>query len=197
MVAKKSSRRRSRASTESSLQEQAEQLQRKLGESAQQVWLAGLGTFSRAQTQGARLFNTMARQGSRVEQRANNPVHEARERAAAAFGRVDQAFRGRVQGALKALENPIRRELGTLLDRVESLNGQLRRYNGRAETAPTKARKSAARKAAAGTPAGADGAPTPQATVKKSRPRAAAKKVAGHAPDTAPAKKAAARRTTP
>jgi len=185
MAAKKTSRKRS-TSSEPSLQQQAEQLQRKLGESAQQIWLAGVGAFGRAQTEGSRLFDTLVKEGSRVEQRTgtragkmrdtlDNRVHEARERAAETFGRVDQAFRSKVQGALKSLEVPTRRELGALLDRIEALNGQLRRHNGQADTPATRARKSATRKTAARkTPTVRPAAK--KATTKTAAPRKAVKK---------------------
>ncbi len=209
MAAKKTSRTRSTASSEPPLQEQAEQLQRKLGESAQQIWLAGVGAFGRAQTEGSRLFETLVKEGSRVEQRAgsgagkvrealDSGVHGARTRAAETLGRVDQAFRGKVQGALKSLEVPTRRELGALLDRIDSLNALLRRYNGQADTPGAKAHKSTARKTATRKTAAAGGPPARKAAVKKTthkpRPRTAVTKVAGPAAGEAPAKKAAARK---
>lgn len=195
MAAKKTSSKRSTPS-EPSLQQQAEQLQRKLGESAQQIWLAGVGAFGRAQTEGSRLFDTLVKEGGRVEQRAGSRVGEARERAAETLGRVDQAVRSKVQGALKSLEVPTRRELGALLDRIDALNGQLRRHNSQAETPATKARKAATRKTAARkTPAAAPAPARKTAASKAAASKAAPRKVARKTVAKAPAGKTTARKT--
>ena len=141
---------------EPSLHEQAERLQASLGESAQQIWLAGLGAFHRAQTEGGKLFDTLVREGSKVEARTRDAraglaesVEDVRSRAGETLGRMDQTFRARVGEALKALEVPTRRELGALADRLDALNQKLRAHNER-PTAGARARRSAARSTAAG-----------------------------------------------
>ncbi|WP_379655545.1 phasin family protein [Pseudoxanthomonas sp. UC19_8] len=161
---------------EPSLHEQAERLQASLGESAQQIWLAGLGAFSRAQAEGSKLFDTLVREGSKVEARTRDAragladgVEEVRSRAGETLGRVDQVFRARVGEALKALEVPTRRELGALADRIDALNQKLRAHNER-PTAGARARRAAARS----TPPGPAPVP-PQATEDRPvrKPRAA------------------------
>ena len=42
-------------------QDQADRLSRTLTESAQQIWLAGVGAFGRAQAEGAKLFEALVR----------------------------------------------------------------------------------------------------------------------------------------
>ena len=39
-------------------------------ESAQQIWLAGMGAFNRAQSEGSKLFETLVRDGLSLEQTA-------------------------------------------------------------------------------------------------------------------------------
>ncbi len=188
MAAKKTARKRS-SSPDPTLQQQAEALQQKLGESAQQIWLAGVGAFGRAQTEGNRLFDTLVKEGNRVEQRAGTRAGKLRDAldekvhgARATFGKVDQAFRAKVQGALHALEVPTRRELGALIERIEALNGQLRQHNDKPSSNAT------ASKAAKRTATPARRAPIKKAVAKK----AAVKKAVAK---QAVAKQAAPRKT--
>lgn len=48
-------------------QAQAEQVSRRLGESAQTVWLAGLGALGRVQSEGSKLFDSLVREGAAYE----------------------------------------------------------------------------------------------------------------------------------
>jgi poly(hydroxyalkanoate) granule-associated protein len=197
MAATKTSRKRSTASSEPSLQEQAEQLQRKLGESAQQIWLAGMGAFGRAQSGGSRLFETLVKEGRRaseVREAVDSRAHDARARATETFDRIDQAVRGKVQGALKSLEVPTRRELGTLLDRIDALNDYLRRYNGQADTPAARARKAAARKTATRTSVATGGPVATQAAAKKVASRTVPRKGPSKTASEVAAKKTAARK---
>src|SRR3546814_9728797 len=52
----------SRASADD-LQAQAEKLSKTLSESAQQIWLAGVGAFGRAQAEGTKLFEGLVKEG--------------------------------------------------------------------------------------------------------------------------------------
>ena len=51
-------------------QEQAERLSKTLSESAQQIWLAGVGAFGRAQAEGTKLFEGLVKEGLNLEQTA-------------------------------------------------------------------------------------------------------------------------------
>jgi poly(hydroxyalkanoate) granule-associated protein len=161
---KKSARKKkSAAAADEGLQAQAEKLSKRLGESAQQVWLAGVGAFGRAQAEGGKLFETLVKEGLTLEQSTRklagggvdavrdvveNRVGQARERAADTWDRLEKVFEDRVQRALRRLEVPSREDLGTLVDRVDALNAELRNLGSgsRARQAPGKA--PAAKKAA-------------------------------------------------
>lgn len=125
---------------------QAEQFSRKLGESAQQVWLAGVGAFGRAQAEGAKLFETLVKEGMNFEQTARRlaggradqvrdaveaRVGQARERASDTWDRLEKVFEDRVQRALVKLGVPGRDDLADLARRVDTLTAELRRH-GRA-----------------------------------------------------------------
>jgi len=154
---KKSTSKKS-ATGSASAQAQAERLSKTLSESAQQVWLAGVGAFGRAQAEGGKLFDALVKEGLNFEQTARkfaggradqvrdvveNRVGQARERATDTWDRLEKVFEDRVQRALTKLGVPGRDDLGELSKRVESLTAELRRQGG----APA-ARKSAAKKAA-------------------------------------------------
>jgi poly(hydroxyalkanoate) granule-associated protein len=150
------------ASTKASAQ-QAEQLSKTLSESAQQVWLAGVGAFSRAQTEGTKLFESLIKEGLKLEKNAlrfaggqadavrgavENKVGQARERATDTWDRLERVFEDRVQRALTKLGVPGRDDLADLSRKVDSLTAELRKQNGKpaAKKAAKAAKKPAARK---------------------------------------------------
>ncbi len=153
-------------------QGQAERLSKSLSESAQQIWLAGVGAFGRAQAEGTKLFEGLVKEGLNLENTARkfagkradvvrdaveNRVGQARERAADTWDRLEKVFEARVQKALVQLGVPGREDLNDLTDRVETLTAELRRQRGgkakaASRKAPVKkapaARKATAKKAA-------------------------------------------------
>ncbi len=177
MAKLKKTARKSASASASTLQSQAEQLSKNLGESAQQVWLAGVGAFGRAQAEGNKLFESLVKEGLSLEQvtrkvaggkveavreAVESKVGQARERASDTWDRLEKVFEERVQRALRRLEVPSREDLSALIDRVDSLNGELRKLGG--SPAP---RKAAASKAQA-----------KKAPVKKTAGKRAVKKTA-------------------
>lgn len=189
-----------------SFQQQAEHLSRSLGESAQQVWLAGVGALARAQAEGSKLFETLAREGAELEQstRRNTrqrveamreaveaSVDQARERATDTWGRLEKVFEQRVQQALRRLDVPAREDMTSLIERVEELNAQLRELNPLRAPAPSPASTGRARRAAP-SPATKK---APRSAVKRATVKSAAAK-----PVSTPARKAVkkvARKKTP
>jgi poly(hydroxyalkanoate) granule-associated protein len=165
---KKSARKKSASSQNDNLQAQAERLSRNLSESAQQVWLAGVGAFGRAQAEGTKLFETLVKEGLSLEQTTRKlaggrveavrgavetTVGQARERASDTWDRLEKVFEERVQRALRRLEVPSREDLAALVDRVDALNSELRKLGGapapKKRAASQKAGKSAVKKAPA------------------------------------------------
>ena len=124
---------RKRAAGNPGVQDQAERLSRTLSESAQQIWLAGVGAFGRAQAEGTKLFEALVKEGLSLEQTARkfaggradevrgvveNRVGQARERAADTWDRLEKVFEDRVQRALVKLGVPGREDLADLSRRV-------------------------------------------------------------------------------
>jgi len=114
-------------------------------ESAQQIWLAGLGAFAKAQEQGGHLFETLLKEGSSLEQKTRklatgkvddvrdvveSGVTQVRERTQETWDRLEQVFENRVSRALSKLGVPARKDLDELLKRVDELNREVRKLNG-------------------------------------------------------------------
>ena len=183
---KKSARKKTAsASKNEDLQAQAEQMSKRLGESAQQVWLAGVGAFGRAQAEGTKLFETLVKEGLSLEHvtrkaaggkaqamrdAVETTVGQARERASDTWDRLEKVFEERVHRALRRLEVPSREDLSALIDRVDALNAELRKLGGvpAAKTART-ARPRKAANAKKPAPA-AKKTPAKRASRKKAAP---------------------------
>ena len=144
MAKLKKSAKKSSAGT-AGAQAQAERLSKTLSESAQQIWLAGVGAFSRAQAEGGKLFEALVKEGMTLEQTARkiaggradvvreaveNRVGQARGRAVDTWDRLEKVFEDRVQRALVKLGVPNRDDLNALVARVDTLNAELRRLDG-------------------------------------------------------------------
>ena len=135
----------------------AEAASRNIMDSAQQIWQAGMGAFSRAQEEGGKLFETLVKEGSSLEQKTRklatgkvdavrdaveNRVGAVKERASDTWDRLEKVFEDRVQRALTRLGVPGRDDLQALIARVDTLNAELRKIGG---TKAAPARKSAAK----------------------------------------------------
>lgn len=147
------------------LQARAEHLSRSLVESAQQIWMAGVGAFTRAQGEGSKLFDALVTEGMNIEKTTRklatgkvDAVRDAMEdrvgavrgRASDTWDRLEKVFEDRVQRALNRLGIPSREEMAELTSRVDALSGK----SGKSGKAgPTKARASAPAKRAARKPA--------------------------------------------
>ena len=102
-------------------------------DSAQKIWLAGLGAFERAKSEGPRMFDTLVEQGKGLRARASEAADQAlkavREQAGEAQGKWDkleQVFEDRVSRSLNRLGVLTSREVGDLSRQVDELNRTVR-----------------------------------------------------------------------
>ncbi len=142
-------------------------------ESAQQIWLAGLGAFSKAQNEGKKVFDTLVMQGEQIEKRTRNvaeaTIETAKEQASKTFqmatgkfDKLEQVFENRVHSSLNRLGvltskdvEALSKQVAELSEAVRALLAQEKRGAARpaAKKAPVKAavrkvvRKAAASKA--------------------------------------------------
>lgn len=94
-------------------------------DSANQIWLAGLGAFSRAQEEGGKLFDSLVKEGEKVQHRASKAAGETiadvREKATGTWGKLEKVFEDRVAQALHSLNVPTKKDIDTLTKRVSEL----------------------------------------------------------------------------
>lgn len=146
------------------------QLANTVKESAQQIWLAGLGAFSKAQEEGGKVFEALVREGVGIQRRtqevAEGKLSEATNRmsamandlsskASGQWDKLETIFEERVSRALQKLGVPTAREIEALSTRVEELNRTVAAMRGGPAGAARRstAGKSPARKAASRTAA--------------------------------------------
>ena len=114
-------------------------------ESAQHIWLAGLGAFAKAQGEGGKLFQTLLREGATLEHKTRkiatgtasdvrdaveSGVSQVRERTQETWDRLEQVFESRVSRALAKLGVPGRKDLDDLLKRVDELSREVKKAVG-------------------------------------------------------------------
>lgn len=108
---------------------QDEDLAGSLRGSARQIWLAGLGALARAQQEGSKLFDTLAREGASLQGKLEPQTQAQFERArttvaglaAKASDRIEELFEQRVSKAIDRLDVPLGSEFDALTARVEAL----------------------------------------------------------------------------
>jgi poly(hydroxyalkanoate) granule-associated protein len=113
----------------------------KVRESAQQIWLAGLGAFAKAQQEGSKVFEALVQDGVSLQRKtqaaAQERMAEATDRitemadglsskAGQQWGRLEGIFEERVARALSGLGVPSASELQALSERVQTLEQQVR-----------------------------------------------------------------------
>ena len=99
----------------------AKDLSKSVLESSRQIWLAGLGAFSRAQAEGMKVFESLVRQGEAVETKtrqaatetasaarhaAQAKAKEVQQMAGGTWDKLEKVFEDRVARALTFLTNP-------------------------------------------------------------------------------------------
>lgn len=101
------------------------QLAAKIKDSANQIWLAGLGAFAKAQAEGGKVFEALIEEGEAVQNRARKSAEETltevKSKATGTWDKLEQVFEDRVARALHSLSVPTRKDVDTLAKRVAEL----------------------------------------------------------------------------
>lgn len=128
-------------------------------ESAQQIWLAGLGAFSKAQAEGGKVFQALVKEGLTIQKRtqvaAGEKLSDATSRmasmasdlsnkASGQWDKLETIFEERVSRALKKLGVPTSREIDQLVSRIDELNRTVASMGGGQVAARKAARKTTA-----------------------------------------------------
>ena len=126
-------------------------------DSSHKIWLAGLGAFSRAQREGAKVFETLVKQGEELQGRtkqaatetaaaarsaASAKAKEMQQMAGGTWDKLEQVFEDRVARTLSKLgvytQNDVQR-LAARVDELADAVNKLIKASGGKSPAPAKA----------------------------------------------------------
>lgn len=111
----------------------------KVKEQAQQIWLAGLGAFAKAQQDGTKAFEKLVTDGISMQrkvqstaeekmaeatQKVSQAAHQLNERATGQWDKLENIFEDRVSKALSRLGIPTAKDMAALQARVVALEAQ-------------------------------------------------------------------------
>ena len=133
--------------TDNQVGQLAEQMADRVKESANQIWLAGLGAYSKAEEEGSKLFDALVQDGEKLEARtraivdkpltvAKEKVETVRARATGSWEKVEKAFDIRVSKALHRLNIPTRADVDLLTKRIKDLEVQIKKLEKAATKTP-------------------------------------------------------------
>lgn len=97
------------------------QLATTIRDSANHIWLAGLGAFARAQSEGSKLFSSLVKEGQALQDRTGESLSEASTKASGLGERVETAIEESLAKVLHGFGAPTRRDIDGLNDRVTKL----------------------------------------------------------------------------
>ncbi len=133
------------------------QLASSVKESAQQIWLAGMGAFSKAQEEGTKVFETLVKEGLNLQKKtqgiAEDKISEVTGKMSAMAGTVtakaghnwdklEQIFEQRTAKAMNKLGVPTAADVEALVKRVDALAAAVAQLS---KSAPVKAPAGSAR----------------------------------------------------
>jgi poly(hydroxyalkanoate) granule-associated protein len=137
------------------------QLAQSVKESAQQIWLAGMGAFAKAQEEGGKAFDKLVKQGQSLQQKtqglAEEKISEMTGKMSAMAGTVtakagqhwdklESIFEQRTAKAMNKLGVPTAKDVDALIKRVDELAAAVARLSKTAPPAKTAAKRAAAAK---------------------------------------------------
>jgi len=141
-------------------------------ESAQQIWLAGMGAFAKAQAEGRQVFDALVKEGSALQKKTQSAAEErfgdvsskmssmaedVTAKAGKQWDKLESIFEERTAKAMKKLGVPSSKDVDALMARIDALSEQVassarstaKKTAAGAKTATRKAVKKASRKSAA------------------------------------------------
>lgn len=115
----------------------------KVKDVAGQIWLAGLGAYAKVEKEGSRWFDTLVKDGERLEEKTRElvdrqwsfyrdkvddvrgKVEEVKDMATSSIDRIEKAFDERVANALARLNIPSKKDIDQLNRKIQSLQREL------------------------------------------------------------------------
>lgn len=119
-------------------QHEHQQLADRVKDSARQIWLAGLGAYTKAEEDTGRFFERLVREGEALEDKTRGAVGrqvkavedrvgEVKDRATGTWDRLESVFDERVSRALDRLGIPSPGRVRALEERIEALEAEISR----------------------------------------------------------------------
>jgi poly(hydroxyalkanoate) granule-associated protein len=116
--------------------EQSAQLSEKIKESARQIWLAGLGAYTKAEEDTGKIFDKLVKEGEEIEnltrgvvekqfKAVEDKVEGVREKASGTISKLESVFDQRVSSALERLGIPSNTHIAELEKRIAALEAKL------------------------------------------------------------------------
>ena len=136
------------------------QLAQSVKDSAQQIWLAGMGAFSKAQAEGGKVFEALIKEGTNLQKKTQGLAEERisavtgkmtamadgmSHKAGAQWDKLESIFEERVAKALNKMGVPSRTDINALIKRIDGLSAKV---GGKAAAKPAATRKAVAKAAA-------------------------------------------------
>ena len=106
-------------------------------DSAQQIWQAGLGAFTRAQAEGTKAFESLVKEGVSIQRKTqaaaeekiseatakmSNMATDISSKASGQWDKLENIFEERVAKALNKLGVPSAKDVSALIARIDELN---------------------------------------------------------------------------
>jgi poly(hydroxyalkanoate) granule-associated protein len=109
-------------------------------DSSRLIWLAGLGAFSKVETESSALFESLVKEGEKFENQtkkmADNKiddvkgkVEEVRDKAIDTWDKLEESFEARLASLLNKMGIPTHDDVADLSKRVEALNESVKDLN--------------------------------------------------------------------
>lgn len=155
---------KAKARLEAGEAEAAKDLAQVVLDSSHQIWLAGLGAFSRAQQEGTKVFEALVRQGEQFHDRtkrvatetaaaargaATAKAKEMQQMAGGTWDKLEQVFEDRVARALSKLGVYTQNDVQRLAARVDELAAAVNKLLKVPDKTATPRAKAAGRKGSA------------------------------------------------
>ena len=116
--------------------EQSAQLSERIKASARQIWLAGLGAYTKAEEDTGKIFDKLVKEGEEIEnltrgvvekqfKAVEDKVEGVREKASGTLGKLESVFDQRVSSALERLGIPSNSHVAELEKRIAALEAKL------------------------------------------------------------------------
>jgi poly(hydroxyalkanoate) granule-associated protein len=133
-------------------------------DSAQQIWLAGMGAFSRAQAEGTKVFETLVKEGATLQKKTQSAAEDkisevtnkmstmagdVQAKAGQSWDKLEGIFEERTAKALNKLGVPSAKDVEALMARIDDLSAKVAKLTKPAAATRPAAGKKVAAKAVA------------------------------------------------